>query len=74
MQQWRARMWNNAWSLHCRQRYFVCGEEDWKQGAPIFFYVGNEADVTLCVSDEIPPCVPCNMGHLPAGMRVGALN
>lgn len=53
MQQWRARMWHDAWSLHCRQRYFVCGKKDWKKGAPIFFYVGNEADVTLCVSDKI---------------------
>lgn len=31
-----------------RQRYFVCGKE-WfgGPGAPIFFYCGNEADVTL---------------------------
>ena len=34
-----------------QQRYFVC-DEDWKTNAdgskgPIFFYVGNEADVTL---------------------------
>ena len=30
-----------------RQRYFLC-EEHYKKGGPIFFYVGNEADVTLC--------------------------
>ncbi len=30
-----------------QQRYFLC-DEHWKgNGAPIFFYVGNEADVTL---------------------------
>ena len=30
------------------QRYFVCSEH-WKPGGPIFFYLGNEADVLLCV-------------------------
>ncbi len=30
-----------------RQRYFLC-EDHYKKGGPIFFYVGNEADVTLC--------------------------
>ncbi len=40
-----------------QQRYFVC-DEDWKTQAdgskgPIFFYVGNEADVTLCDSYHI---------------------
>ena len=29
-----------------RQRYFLC-DEHWRKGGPIFFYVGNEADVTL---------------------------
>lgn len=31
-----------------RQRYFLCGKDWWRgPGAPIFFYCGNEADVTL---------------------------
>lgn len=30
-----------------KQRYFVCDIVRWKPDAPIFFYVGNEADVTL---------------------------
>ena len=30
-----------------RQRYFVCDKRNWKKNGPIFFYVGNEADVTL---------------------------
>eukprot|EP00659_Diplonema_papillatum_P020634 gene20634-31790_t len=30
-----------------KQRVFVCGEDKWHAGAPIFFYCGNEADVTL---------------------------
>ena len=29
-----------------RQRYFLC-DEHWRKDGPIFFYVGNEADVTL---------------------------
>ena len=29
-----------------RQRYFLC-DEHWRKGGPVFFYVGNEADVTL---------------------------
>ena len=29
------------------QRYFLC-DEYWKPGGPIFFYLGNEADVLLC--------------------------
>eukprot|EP01064_Diplonema_japonicum_P037586 TRINITY_DN8842_c0_g1_i1.p1 TRINITY_DN8842_c0_g1~~TRINITY_DN8842_c0_g1_i1.p1 ORF type:complete len:499 (+),score=92.10 TRINITY_DN8842_c0_g1_i1:48-1499(+) len=32
-----------------KQRVFVCGEEEWNPGQPIFFYCGNEADVTLYV-------------------------
>ena len=32
-----------------KQRVFVCGEKDWNVGDPIFFYCGNEADVTLYV-------------------------
>ena len=32
-----------------KQRVYVCGEENWKKGEPIFFYCGNEADVTLYV-------------------------
>eukprot|EP01060_Flectonema_neradi_P004167 TRINITY_DN12734_c0_g1_i1.p1 TRINITY_DN12734_c0_g1~~TRINITY_DN12734_c0_g1_i1.p1 ORF type:complete len:516 (+),score=118.00 TRINITY_DN12734_c0_g1_i1:64-1548(+) len=32
-----------------KQRVFVCGEENWTPGDPIFFYCGNEADVTLYV-------------------------
>ena len=31
------------------QRYFVC-KEHWKPGGPIFFYLGNEADVLLCAA------------------------
>ena len=34
------------------QRYFVC-DEYWKPGAPIFFYLGNEADVLLCALNLI---------------------
>lgn len=31
-----------------QQRYFVCAKDWWAgPGAPIFFYCGNEADVTL---------------------------
>lgn len=30
-----------------KQRYFVCDTVNWQTHAPIFFYVGNEADVTL---------------------------
>jgi lysosomal Pro-X carboxypeptidase len=31
-----------------QQRYFVCAKDWWQgPGAPIFFYCGNEADVTL---------------------------
>ena len=29
------------------QRYFVC-DKYWKPDGPIFFYLGNEADVLLC--------------------------
>ena len=29
------------------QRYFVC-DEYWKPDGPMFFYLGNEADVLLC--------------------------
>ena len=31
------------------QRYFMC-DEYWKPGGPIFFYLGNEADVLLCAA------------------------
>lgn len=34
-------------ATRCRQRYFVCDKRNWKENGPIFFYVGNEADVTL---------------------------
>jgi hypothetical protein len=40
-----------------RQRYFLC-EEHYKKGGPIFFYVGNEADVTLCA-----PCISPAVGN-----------
>eukprot|EP01063_Lacrimia_lanifica_P013700 TRINITY_DN20317_c0_g1_i1.p2 TRINITY_DN20317_c0_g1~~TRINITY_DN20317_c0_g1_i1.p2 ORF type:complete len:485 (+),score=212.62 TRINITY_DN20317_c0_g1_i1:54-1508(+) len=32
-----------------QQRYFVCGEAAWAPGQPIFFYLGNEADVSLYI-------------------------
>ncbi|ETO04378.1 hypothetical protein RFI_33019 [Reticulomyxa filosa] len=33
-----------------KQRYFVCGGESWKPNDPIWFYTGNEADVTLYIN------------------------
>jgi lysosomal Pro-X carboxypeptidase len=30
-----------------QQRYFVCGRSQWNPNQPIFFYCGNEVDVTL---------------------------
>ena len=41
---------DNAEPSHFKQRYFVCQQNEWKPGAPVFFYVGNEADVTLYVN------------------------
>ena len=32
-----------------KQRVFVCGEDKWNPGQPIFFYCGNEANVELYV-------------------------
>ena len=31
------------------QRYFVC-DQFWQPGGPIFWYFGNEDDITLCAS------------------------
>ena len=33
-----------------QQRYFVCGQQYWRPGQPIFFYTGNEANVELFVN------------------------
>eukprot|EP00755_Sulcionema_specki_P012542 Sspe_Gene.51688::Locus_28676_Transcript_1_1_Confidence_1.000_Length_1507::g.51688::m.51688/K01285/PRCP; lysosomal Pro-X carboxypeptidase len=33
-----------------KQRVFVCRESDWTPNSPIFFYCGNEADVTIYVN------------------------
>ncbi|KAK9801908.1 hypothetical protein WJX73_002094 [Symbiochloris irregularis] len=36
---------------HFRQRYFVC-DKHWRHRGPIFFYLGNEADVTLYLNNS----------------------
>ncbi|KDD72516.1 hypothetical protein H632_c3243p0, partial [Helicosporidium sp. ATCC 50920] len=40
----------NASDTKFKQRYFVCNEH-YKPGGPIFFYLGNEADVTLYLNN-----------------------
>ena len=35
---------------HFQQRYYVCLEQQWNPGQPIFFYTGNEANVDLFVN------------------------
>ena len=37
-----------------QQRYFECAGKNWKPNDPIFFYCGNEADVTLYVNHTGP--------------------
>lgn len=34
-----------------KQRYFVC-DKHYRKGGPIFFYLGNEADVTLYLNNS----------------------
>ena len=48
------------------QRYFVC-DEYWKPGGPIFFYLGNEADVLLCASMAMFGTSPQRSTSLRAG-------
>ena len=39
--------WSGGHLMMRRQRVFICDKRNWKKNGPIFFYVGNEADVTL---------------------------
>lgn len=52
-ERWReTRLDHFSWAnpTYFKQRYFVC-DEHWRRGGSIFFYVGNEADVTLYLNN-----------------------
>ena len=59
---------------HFLQRYFIC-DKHWKrdENSPIFFYAGNEADVTLYAPKFVCTATPYHPLHLqPEPKRVAS--